>query len=85
MSDVKERITSKIKLSMLIDPEPSKEQLLFARQLGLSYVYTWVEEHQRDYDFLLNLRQKVEAAGLTLYNAGNFDVAKSDKIHLAGN
>lgn len=79
----KNKVTSKIKLSMLIDPEPSLEQLLFARQLGLSHVYTWVEEHQRDYDFLLNLRQKVEDAGLTLYNVGNYHVAKSDKIHLA--
>ncbi len=83
MSEAKEKITSKIKLSMLIDPEPSQEQLLFARQLGLSYVYTWVDAPQRDYNFLKNLRQKVAEAELTLYNTGNFDVAKSDKIHLA--
>jgi mannonate dehydratase len=57
--------------------------LLFAKQLGLDYVYTWVEAHQRGYDFLANLRQRVAEAGLTLYNAGNYDVAKSDKIHLA--
>src|SRR5512147_2114170 len=79
----KNKITSKIKLSMLIDPEPSREQLLFARQLGLNHVYTWVEEHQRAYDFLVSRRQKVEDAGLTLYNVGNYHVAKSDKIHLA--
>jgi len=75
--------TSKIKLSMFIDPEPSDDQLRFARQLGLNYVYTWVEAHQRGYDFLENLRQKVADAGLTLYNAGNYHIAKSDKIHLA--
>jgi mannonate dehydratase len=75
--------TSKIKFSMLIDPEPSADQLRFAKQLGLNYVYTWVNQHQRDYDFIHNLYQTVKDAGLTLYNAGNFDVAKSDKIHLA--
>jgi mannonate dehydratase len=42
-----------------------------------------VEAHQRGYEFLENLRQKVADVGLTLYNVGNFDVAKSDKIHLA--
>lgn len=72
-----------MKFSMNITPEPSQEQLLFAKQLGLNYVYTWVEDHQWDYDFLLALRQKVEQADLRLYNAGNFDLGKSDKIHLA--
>jgi mannonate dehydratase len=74
---------SKIKLSMLIDPKPTDDQLLFAKQLGLNYVYTWVDDDQRDYESLAALKQKVDDAGLTLYNAGNFTVAKSDKIHLA--
>ena len=82
MTDEK-RIKSKIKLSMSIPSEPSKEQLLFAKQLGLNYVYTWVKDDQQDYDFLLDLRRKVEDAGLTLYNVGNFGVGKSDKIQLA--
>ena len=78
-----DRITSKIKLSMAISPEPSEEQLLFANQLGMDCVYTWVPEHQREHDFLLSLRQRVEDAGLILYNVGSMDVGKSDKIHLA--
>ena len=82
MSDV-DRITSKVKLSTSISPSPSEEQLLFARQLGLDHVYSWVRDDQRDYDFLLNLRQKVQDAGLTLYNVGSVGVGKSDKIHLA--
>ncbi len=82
MSDIK-KITSKIKLSMIVDPQPDDDQLKFAKQLGLNHVYTWVDANQRDYNFLANLRQKTADAGLTLYNVGNFDVAKSDKIHLA--
>ena len=74
---------SAIKLCMSIDPEPSPEQLLFARQLGLTHVYTWVREDQSDDASLLALRQKVEDAGLTLYNAGYMAVGKCDKIHLA--
>jgi mannonate dehydratase len=73
----------KIKLSMYIDPAPDDTQLLFASQLGLQCVYTWVRPEQRSYEYLNGLRQKVESFGLRLYNAGNLDVAKSDKIHLA--
>jgi mannonate dehydratase len=74
---------SKIKLSMLISPDATDDELVFARQLGVSCVYTWVGDHQRDYEFLVGLRRKVENAGLTLYNVGNMGVGKSDKIHLA--
>jgi mannonate dehydratase len=69
--------------SMSIGPDPTDEQLLFVRQLGVPYVYTWVPDDQCDFESLDALRRKVEAAGLTLYNVGNFTVGKSDKIQLA--
>ena len=72
-----------IKLSLNIAPEPTDEELIFARQLGIDHVYTWVGGHQRDYEFLINLRRRVESFDLTLFNVGNMDVGKSDKIHLA--
>ena len=49
--------TSSIKLSAFVNPEPSEDELLFARQLGLDHVYTWVSDHKRDYESLLNLRR----------------------------
>ena len=70
-------------LSMFVEPEPSDDELMFARQLGVDCVYTWVGANQRGYDYLLSLRNRVESFGLRLYNVGNFDVAKSDRIHLA--
>jgi len=70
-------------LSMAISPEASAEELLFARQLGMDCVYTWVRAEQRALPFLNELKRKVEDAGLILYMVGNMDVAKSDKIHLA--
>lgn len=78
-----ERVKSKIKLSMPMRRGASDEHLLFARQLGLGYVYTWVRGQQHGYDYLLDLRRRVEDAGLTLYNVGSGEIAKSDKIHLA--
>ena len=70
-------------LSMFIDPEPSDDELLFARQLGVDCVYTWIKTQQRAYEYLARLRERVESFGLRLYNVGNMDVAKNDKIHLA--
>ena len=67
---------------MKIEPEADPEELLFAKQLGLTHVYTWVKEHQQSYEALLALRQKVEVAGLRLYNVGSYELGKSDKIHL---
>jgi mannonate dehydratase len=74
---------SQIKLSMRIDPEPTDAELLFARQLGIEYLFTWVPDDQRDLASLLRLKEKVENTGLKLWNVGNFDVGKSDRIHLA--
>jgi mannonate dehydratase len=74
---------SRPRLSMRIDPEPRDQELLFARQLGVECVYTWVRDDQRDELFLSDLRRRVEDAGLVLYNVGNITVGKSDKIHLA--
>jgi mannonate dehydratase len=73
----------KIRFSMSVRSEPSDEELLFARQLGVPCVYTWVREDQCTYEYLSSLRERVENAGLTLYNVGNFGVGKSDQIHLA--
>jgi len=72
-----------MKFSIKIDPHPTPEHLQFIKQLGVTHVYTWVDENQRDVESLQHLRKTVEAAGLCLYNAGSYQIAKSDKIHLA--
>ena len=74
---------NKPRLSLAMTPEPEGDDLLFARQLGVECVYTWVRDEQADYLSLNALRQRVEDAGLKLYNVGYYKVAKSDKIHLA--
>ena len=39
-------VQSRIKLSMLIDPQPTDDQIAFAAQLGLGHVYTWFSDEQ---------------------------------------
>jgi len=74
---------SKIKLSMYIRPDPSDDELLFAYQLGMACVYTWINDDQCNYATIHQLRQRVEAAGLQLWMVGNMSLGKNDKIHLA--
>ena len=71
-----------LKLAMHISPDANPDELLFARQLGVDCVYTWVGDGQRTAAYLTELRHKVEDAGLCLYNVGNMTVGKSDKVHL---
>lgn len=79
----KEKMKSKIKLSMHISPDPSEEELLFAKQLGLNCVFTWVSGEKHNATYLTELRKRVEDAGLILWNVGSGEVGKCDKIHLA--
>lgn len=76
------RVASKIKLSAQISSDPTDEELLFLRQLGLDHCYTWVNDEQTNYEYLAQLVERVANAGLTLYNVGNFNIGKSPKIHL---
>lgn len=73
---------SKLNFTVSVPPDPSDDDLLFARQLGVECVYTWVKEDQMTYDYLSSLKQRVNNAGLILYNVGNMGVGKCDKIIL---
>lgn len=75
-------VSSKIKQSAFITADPSDDELLFLRQLGLAHCYTWLDDAQTNYAYLARLKERVEQAGLTLYNVGNFNIGKSPKIHL---
>ncbi len=77
------RSRSPLKFSMFVRPDPSDDELLFARQLGVDCVYTWLEDHQRSVEYLTHFSRRAEDAGLELYNAGSMTVGKSDQIHLA--
>ena len=75
-------IRSRIKLSAFINPQPSDDELLFLRQLGVSHCYAWLPDELTNYEDMAQLVEKVTRAGLTLYNVGSMTVAKSPNIHL---
>jgi mannonate dehydratase len=74
----------KIKLSAHIPPDASDEEIDFHAQLGIPYAYTWygngLTEHREE---LRGLKRRLADRGITLYNAGDYTLAKSFNIHLA--
>lgn len=75
-------VRSRMKLSAVINPQPSEDELLFLRQLGLAHCYTWLPDELTNYEFLAKLKDQVARAGLTLHNVGNMSLGKSPRIHL---
>ncbi len=64
--------TPGIKISLAVTPEVRDEELIFANQLGVSHVFTWVDNGGiTEHESLLAIRKKVESFGLTLYNVGH--------------
>ena len=74
---------SSIKFSVVISSRPSDEELLFVRQLGVDYAYSYVGAGNSDVKSLTDLRLKVADAGITLYDVAYPALITSEKIHLA--
>jgi mannonate dehydratase len=74
---------AKLRFSIHLSPNAPDDELLFARQLGVPCVYTWVPSDQTDVDSLRALREKVEAAGLELWMVGDYRLGKNPDIILA--
>ncbi len=71
-----------IKLSLQIPTEPSDEDLQFAQQLGVEYVSIPTGGEKAILENFLRLRQKVEAAGLKVWNIGNSNVHNMPEVTL---
>ena len=69
-------------LALQMPAEPSDEDLLFARQLGVEYVVLWTDGAHAGYDYYASRRALFEQAGLKVYGFGNWDVHNQDAIVL---
>ena len=63
-----------IKVAAQMSPEPSEEDLQFARQMGVEYVVLWTDGAHANYDYFMSRREIFENAGLKIYGFGNGDV-----------
>jgi mannonate dehydratase len=71
-----------IKVSLQIPTDPSDEDLQFARQLGVGYVNIPTGGDRATLENFIRLRQKVEAAGLKVWNIGNSNVHNMPEVTL---
>jgi mannonate dehydratase len=81
---VKSHITIEpgMKIAAQMSPEPSEEDLQFAKQMGVEYVVLWTSGETANYDYFASRRELFENAGLKIYGFGNGSVHNQDAIVL---
>ncbi len=77
-----EQSNAGIKLSVQVPTDPSDEDLQFVKQMGVGYVNIPTGGDRATYENFLRLRQKVEAAGLKVWNIGNSNVHNMEEVTL---
>lgn len=62
------------KVALQMSPEPTEEDLQFARQMGVEYVVLWTGGAKANYDYFASRRELFASAGLRIYGFGNSSV-----------
>src|SRR5262249_56505217 len=71
-----------IKVSLQISTDATDEDLQFVQQLGVGYVNIPTGGHRATLENFVRLKQKVEAAGLKVWNIGNSNVHNMPEVTL---
>ena len=71
-----------LKIALQMSPEPSEEDLAFARQLGVRYVVLWTDAAHASAEYYTSRRKLFADAGLDVYGFGNVAVHNQDAIVL---
>ena len=71
-----------IKIAAQLPPEPSPEDLQFARALGVQYVTIWAKPDKATPEYYASRQKLFAEAGLTVYGFGNTGVHNQDDIVL---
>lgn len=71
-----------IKIAAQLGPDPSNEDLQFVKQLGVQYVTIWLYADAATYANFVRLREKVEGAGLKVWNIGDINVHNMEEVTL---
>jgi mannonate dehydratase len=71
-----------VKISLQVSTDPKPEELQFVQQLGLKYVNIPTSGSRATYETFAALKQRVEAAGLKVWNIGNSNVHNMPEVTL---
>jgi mannonate dehydratase len=77
-----EKLEPGIKISVQIPTNPSDEDLTFVKQLGVGYVNIPVGGERATLETFIDLKRRVEAAGLKVWNIGNSNVHNMPEVTL---
>lgn len=72
----------KIKVQSKVCSDYTDEQLLFIKQMGVKYVYVIFKDEHTNYDSVMRFTERLRKFDLTVTDAGNVHLYKSDKMHL---
>ena len=78
----KENKITGMKLALETSAEPTEEDLLFIRQMGVNYVSCWLNGKVASGQYYSSRRRLFEKVGLKLYSLGNLGVHNQDAIVL---
>jgi mannonate dehydratase len=71
-----------VKISLQIPTDPQPEDLQFVQQLGVGYVNIPTGGTRATYETFTELKQRVEASGLKVWNIGNSNVHNMPEVTL---
>src|SRR6187455_343641 len=77
-----EPLTPGIKVSLQISTNATDEDLQFAQQLGVGYVNIPGNAERATLENFIRLKERVEAAGLKIWNIGNTSVHNMQEVTL---
>jgi len=65
-----------------VNSDYTDEQLLFIKQMGIDNVFVLFKDEDTDYDSVMRFMERLNKFDLTVTDAGNTNIYKSDSIHL---
>lgn len=71
-----------IKVQHIVWSDATDNELLFLKQMGLKYVYTYFKDEHCDYNSMMRFQERLEKFGLYIADAGNLGIYKCPSIHL---
>ena len=76
------KIEPGLKVAAQMGPEPTEEEMMLVRQMGVDYAVTWIDAGKASPEYYRSCREHFERGGIKLYGLGNGSVHNVDAITL---
>lgn len=71
-----------IKLAAQLSSNPSEDDIMLVKQLGIGYVTMWTNNKTATYENFTRLKKRIEDAGLRIWNIGNLSTHNMEEVTL---